>query len=60
MADKKLPAENKKDKKNKRSLTVKKLPGIFKKSYTEKNFEDADETIIDKPTHWCKIPCLKN
>lgn len=57
MADKKLPAENKKDKKNKRSLTVKKLPGIFKKSYTEKNFEKkllkkiyihADKSKIEK------------
>lgn len=24
-----------------------------------RDFEDADETIIDKPTHWCAIPYLK-
>lgn len=25
-----------------------------------RDFEDADKTTIDKLTHWCKIPCLKN
>ena len=30
------------------------------KDNTWHDFEDADDMIIDKPTHWCKIPCLKN
>ena len=29
------------------------------KDNTWRDFEDADETIIDKPTHWCEIPYLK-
>ena len=33
---------------------------LKKKDNTWHDFEDADDMIIDKPTHWCETPCLKN